>query len=225
MHLDSAPLVTVDVIGADTISPTGGLHTFATFKLWMAWKAMLFQWLEANTSIICLKEIHIPMPLPFFPAGCDCLPECILNVGKRNQWCKSHWWWQWAFKNCKIDLYLNHQHEKKNMVSNNSSIATYWTGSVGKVPLNFWWIPGCSVPSDCRGQVASSIKVTSVVTLSTPRSNVASKGPQPAKTWPSAIGKNGRAGKNHSNLMLTRFRWYNMFEKMKKMPNSYAKLL
>ena len=104
---------TVDVIGADTSSPTRGLDTFATFKLWMPWKAMLFQWLEVNTSIICLKEIHIPMPLPFFPAGCDCLPECILNVGKRNQWCKSHWWWQWAFKNCKIDLYLNHQHEKK----------------------------------------------------------------------------------------------------------------
>ena len=84
---------------------------------------------------------------------------------------------------------------KETWVSNNSSIATYWTGSVGKVPLNSWWIPGCSVPSDCGGQVASSIKVTSVVTLSTPRSNVASKGPQPAKTWPSAIGKHGRAGK------------------------------
>jgi len=36
LHLDSAPLVTVDVIGADAISPTGGLHTFATFRLWMA---------------------------------------------------------------------------------------------------------------------------------------------------------------------------------------------
>ncbi len=28
---------------------------------------------------------------------------------------------------------------KKTWVSN-SSIATYWTGSVGKVPFNFWWI-------------------------------------------------------------------------------------
>ncbi len=30
---------------------------------------------------------------------------------------------------------------EKNWVSN-SSIATYWTGSVGKVPFNFWWKPG-----------------------------------------------------------------------------------
>ncbi len=29
---------------------------------------------------------------------------------------------------------------EKTWVSNNS-IATYWTGSVGKVPLYFWWIP------------------------------------------------------------------------------------
>ena len=29
-----------------------------------------------------------------------------------------------------------------------SSIATYWTGSIGKVPFNFWWIVGVHLSNE-----------------------------------------------------------------------------
>ena len=75
--------------------------------------------------------------------GNACRKSCFRNIEPMTG---DRAWWPWGFRVEEMPSKFprNLQQDprstdpEKSWVSN-SSIATYWTGSVGKVPFNFWW--------------------------------------------------------------------------------------